>query len=136
MKIKGSHEKIYEALKKRPMSKDELVESTGLSYDGIRGRMSEMRKLGFDIQLTEITEKKYVMVSDFLTSNKNKLLTYLKEAKLFDAPIDIDNTAKKIGLTFNDVVNIVSELFNDKEFSVVQLSNTKVKVMKRNNQSM
>ena len=52
MKLGKAYKSIYNELKKYPLSKKELVEKTGYSYDGIRGRLSEMRKLGFDIQNT------------------------------------------------------------------------------------
>jgi hypothetical protein len=133
MEIKKSHKKIYDAFKKRPMGKYELVDITGLSYDGIRGRISEMRKLGFDIQLLEMTEKKYVLLSDITTSKKHKFLEHLKKKALFDKPIDINGIAKTIGITPNDIIDIISGLFKDKDYSIVQLSNTQIKVKKNIN---
>jgi len=42
-KFSIAQQKVYDALKRKDMTKEELVKSTGNSWDGIRGRMSELR---------------------------------------------------------------------------------------------
>ena len=129
MDMRKTHKKIYESLKKKPMSKEELIESTGYSYDGIRGRISEMRKLGFDIVYTEVTEKKYILLKDI--TNKNKVIEYIEKMKLFDKVLNVNVLARNVRLSFDDITKVISELFEDDRYSIVQLSNNTIKINKR-----
>jgi biotin operon repressor len=49
MRIHG-YDKILNYLKLNKATYHEIAEKTGLSYDGVRGRISELRKLGFPIE--------------------------------------------------------------------------------------
>lgn len=125
--MKKAHSDILEQLKRRPMSKYELADMTGYSLDGLRGRISEMRKLGYDIQLVEVTETKYELVKA-IKSCKEKLVEYLEKVNAFDKVIDIHIVAKNIHMSVDEVTQSISELFDD--YTVVQMSNTKV-IIKR-----
>ena len=129
MDMRKTHKKIYESLKKKPMSKEELIESTGYSYDGIRGRISEMRKLGFDIVYTEVTEKKYILLND--ATDENKVIEYIEKKRLFDKVLNVNVLAKNVGLSFDDITKVISELFEDNRYSIVQLSNNTIKILKK-----
>jgi hypothetical protein len=59
--MKKIYRKIEEILMQEPASKREIIALTHQSYDGIRGRISEMRKLGYDIRYVPVKEKKYVL---------------------------------------------------------------------------
>jgi DNA-binding transcriptional regulator GbsR (MarR family) len=49
-----SYDKIITYLNKNKVTYKELADATGLSYDGVRGRVSELRKCGYNIE----TDKK------------------------------------------------------------------------------
>jgi hypothetical protein len=61
--MKNIYEKIEALLKQRPLDIYELMRETGHSYDGLRGRLSEMRKMGYDIKLKPVEVRKYVLTS-------------------------------------------------------------------------
>jgi biotin operon repressor len=109
---------------KRPQSKEELIEKTGYSYDGIRGRISEIRKLGYDIDYEIVEEKKYVLKK----TREQKLLNFLKDKRLYGQAIDIKKVARYMEVPVDDVIKEISELFNSNEYTVMQVSNNKVKI--------
>lgn len=45
-----SYDKVLNYLRANKATYHEIAEATGLSYDGVRGRISELRKLGFPIE--------------------------------------------------------------------------------------
>lgn len=52
--LSPSHKKILKALRISRLSPQELAEETGLSYDGVRGRVAELRSwFNFDIQTVD-----------------------------------------------------------------------------------
>ena len=46
-----SHELILKAIQQEKLTGREIAGKTGLSYDGIRGRISELRKMGYPIKI-------------------------------------------------------------------------------------
>lgn len=54
-----AYDKILKYLKGHKATYKELAEATGLSYDGVRGRVSELRSFGYVIEKTE-DEKLYI----------------------------------------------------------------------------
>jgi len=128
-KLNKSHSAICKALTESPMTKNELTRFTGQSFDGIRGRISEMRKLGFDIQLqtpSEI-EKKYYLVSLPVEKKPNKVLEWLTDKKLFGSVIPILKISDSLSMAVEDVELSIVELF--KTHRVVQLSQNTIKVL-------
>mgnify|MGYP000306510037 CR=1 FL=1 len=118
--MQPSHIKILEALKKRPLSKEELIEATGYSYDGIRGRISELRKLGYDIQLKEvpvtITVKKYVLTP------RNKLLEYIESNNLYNMQLNVKHLARAINEPLETTKHLIAKLFSDPKIHITQLT--------------
>ena len=125
--MRKPHQKILHELEKRPLSSDELHEKTGYSYSGIRGRITEMRKLGFDIQLQEVTEKKYVLKQN---SKKETFLDYIEKINGYNRLINLKQIEKETGLTEEDITNVISKMFLDPDYHIFQMSNTDIKITK------
>jgi len=123
--MKQPHKKILHELEKRPLSSDELQEKTGYSYSGIRGRIAEMRKLGFDIELKEVTEKKYVLKQN---SKKEKFLDFIEEINGYNRVVNLKQIEKETGLTEEDITNVISKMFLDPDYHIFQMSNTDIKI--------
>lgn len=122
-----SHKILLDVLSRKPMSKKELSEETGYSEDGIRGRLSEMRKLGYDIVLEEVTDRKYVLKY----GPKEKVLKFLKENDMFSIKFDVKKVGNEIGLSHDDVAIGVAKVFVDKRYSVLQLAKDEVVVFEK-----
>ena len=125
--MRKSHSDILEQLKRRPMSRFELNDNTGYSLDGLRGRISEMRKIGYDIQVIDVTEKKYRFVG---MSCKERIIEYLEKVKGFGNVIDVNVVARNSKMSVDEVTQGISELFDDADYKVTQMANTKV-IVKR-----
>lgn len=53
-KMNPSHKKVHDVLKKKDMTQDEIAEETGLSGDGVRGRITELRhRFGCNIKIVD-----------------------------------------------------------------------------------
>lgn len=126
--MRKAHKVILKALSQKPLTKEELVEQTGYSYDGIRGRISEMRKLGYDIDYELVEEKRYILKHQ----SKQKLIKFLDEHNLYGREINIDVVGKRIQLNMEEMTTAVSKLFADPLYDVTQMSNTKIIVRKLN----
>jgi len=59
----NAQQKVYGALKKRDLTKEELVKITGLSWDGIRGRISELRNQ-FDCNIYIVGDRYHLGTND------------------------------------------------------------------------
>ena len=117
MIVGNTHKKILKALNEQPRTMDELVKSTGYSRDGLRGRISEMRKMGYQIDLVLPTEKEYVVVS----KPKDKVLDYLKKSGNYGRTINIRGMSTILKLPREIVKSVIAELFSSHK--VTQLSN-------------
>ena len=129
--LNKSHSAILAALTESPLTKNELKLATGQSPDGLRGRISEMRKLGYEITLQEPKEieKKYYLISLPVDKKTNEVLEWLEEKSLFGSLIPISKISSSLGIAIEDVESIIADLFET--HSVVQLSQTTVKISKR-----
>jgi len=127
-----SQRNILKQLEQSPLTGEELVEHTGYSPNGIRGRISELRKLGYDIQYEERTEIKKIKVKKYVLKSKktDEFLTYLKKRALFGKVIDVSVVAKQIGMTVEEIQSIIGKLFLNPNYSVIQLSNVQVKIQR------
>ena len=124
MKLNKAHKSIFSELKKCPLSKKELVEKTGYSYDGIRGRISEMKKLGFDIQHKEVTEKKYVLVSA-PAQHTDKILAWAERTG--EHTVKFSNLAGILEIPEDEIRKSMEEIF--KMGRLLQLSNDTAKIL-------
>lgn len=117
--MQKSHKIILDVLSKQPLTKDELVKKTGYSYDGIRGRLSEMRKLGYNITLDE---------SKYILKEKHNIIDYLSKHNLYGSTIDINDVAQQLVIPKDDVIKDISKLFFNKKYKVIQISKDKVAI--------
>jgi len=133
MAMKKAHQVLLKELERSPQSSEELVENTGYSYDGIRGRLSEMRKLGYDIRYEEKTEIKKIKVKKYVLHNSVKskeFLDFLDKYQLYGKIINIDKISEKSGISEEEIKSIVSKLFLNPKYSVIQLSNVQIKIQR------
>jgi len=131
--MKKAHQVLLKELERSPQSSEELVENTGYSYDGIRGRLSEMRKLGYDIRYEEKTEIKKIKVKKYVLHNSVKskeFLDFLDKYQLYGKIINIDKISEKSGISEEEIKSIVSKLFLNPKYSVIQLSNVQIKIQR------
>ena len=114
---------ILEQLSKRPMTLNELHKATGYSKTGIRGRISELRKQGYNIELGSGSVKKYIL-NKKESSNGNKVLSFIEKRNLFGIILEIDKLAKKLKLSNDIIEKELIALYKDNR--VIQISNNKV----------
>lgn len=126
--MRKAHRLILDALSKKPLTKEELVAQTGYSYDGIRGRISEMRKLGYDIDYELVEEKKYILKHH----GKQKLIDLLNKYNLYGQTINLNNVANRLGMSTDEIISAVSKLFSDSNYNVLQLAQDQIKVTRKN----
>ena len=129
--LNRAHKAILDALTDQPLTKLELKLTTKQSPDGLRGRISEIRKFGYDIRLEEPEkpEKKYCLISK-PSKNVDKVLKWLEEKNSFNRVVQYSAISNDLDISINDISNAISKIF--KTHIVVQMSNKSVKV-KRNN---
>lgn len=106
--INKSHKVILEALKKQPMSALELCLITGQTPSGMRGRITEARHFGYDIQLQEIATKKYVLMPPTATK---KILDWTEKLHRFDTIINYSSLSKTLNIPLDDVTNAMIEIY-------------------------
>lgn len=98
-----SHSKILDALKEKPMSQNELAKATGLSKDGIRGRISEMRSR-YDIKIKNIKGKYHY-------KNPEKVIKdYLGKNYLYGSPLSIEKLKEGTGLSEEEILDVLTKL--------------------------
>lgn len=124
--LNKSHKAILGALTEHPLTRLELKLITGQSPDGLRGRISEIRKLGYDIKLQEKIEKKYCLISK-PPENVDKILDWLEEKRLFGKVVSYLTISEQLDISVKDVEDAIVEIF--KTHGVVQMSKNSVKVL-------
>lgn len=127
--LNKSHRAVLDALTGHPLTKLELKLITGQSYSGLRGRITEMRKFGYDIRLEEPKkpEKKYHLVS-IPSKNVSKVLSWLEEKNLFNRVVSYLKISEDLDIPVEDVENVMIEIF--KTYVIVQMSKDSVVVKK------
>ena len=117
MIVGRTHKKILTALNEQPRTMEELMKATGYSRDGLRGRISELRKMGYEIDFSMPTEREYSLV----LKPKDKILLWMKEKKSYGKTINIDVMSRELKIP-RDVIEVaLSEMFLT--HNVTQLSN-------------
>ena len=106
-----SQKKILDVLRKKPASSKELATMTGLSPDGIRGRISEARnKYNYDIE--KIDGKYYFHDDNF---GIEKVISYIAHHNLYGNKIKISKLMNELDMSRKDVTNILSILYHRKQ---------------------
>jgi len=120
--MRGIHNNIIQLLSKQPMSLDELHYVTGYSKDGLRGRLSELRKQGYNIELHRVESKKYFLKS--ASPEKQKILDFIEKRNLYQQRIKISKLAKAINIPLSKMTDALVQI--NKEGKLLQMSNTEV----------
>jgi len=118
-----SHNKILRQISKQPMSLNEIQKATGLSKSGIRGRISELRKDGYNIQLLAGDVKKYFLKENE-PSIKEKILLLFAKRKLFDKPVEIKYISRILDVPKETLEKGLIEM--NKDNRLIQLTNNKI----------
>lgn len=112
MSLSPAQTKIMRLLKRRAMSSEELVKQSGLSYDGIRGRLSELRTVHHIIIV-----KKDGLYSHGKTRRpkidrtpSGRILLYIAEKNLSGKPITPEALHLALGLSDEDLYAGLSDL--------------------------
>jgi len=116
-----SQKAILSVLRKKSASMRVLEKDTGYSYDGIRGRISELRKMGFDISYDG---KKYLLSNEQQKNVYETVSSTLKKNNLFNVPILITQIEYHTGLKKEELMPLFVEL--SKKEKLVQLSQNKL----------
>lgn len=120
-----SHKKIIDLLSEhKQLTVKELELLTGYTYNGLRGRISEIRKLGYNIEQRIEPTKKYVFLgkTEEHKINADKILLWLKETYNFDKDLKYSTIATAIQLPQHDTNDAMITL--QKRGLLLQTSNT------------
>ena len=123
-------EKILQELTKSPSTMDYLVRATGSKPPSIRGRISELRKLGYKIILErgEYTNiGKYRLISKKIKNNIDILLEEVDKYDLYNVSLDYGWLAKNLKMSREDVLDVMIEL--NKRGVLIQTSNNSSKII-------
>ena len=105
------HKKILGILKQGPATVEEIVELTGYSPDGLRGRISEARtKYGYNIKKIN---GKYTLLTKDSKNNTKHLLTYLEDHRLYNQRIRVDQLTLALQMSKEEVEDCLVQLFHE-----------------------
>ena len=105
-----SQKKILDVLKKKSASSEELTTITGLSPDGIRGRISETRKLGYNIKKID---GKYHLYDD--NSDMEKVISYIAGHNQYGLKIEISRLMDELDMSHEKISDVFSKLYHRKQ---------------------
>lgn len=124
-----SHRTILTALRSHTsLTPLELHLLTNLTNNSIRGRLSELRHMGYTIELTTLPSKKYQYTpASFF---QNLLLTYLETNHLLGRPIPLKTLSTHLALPPAQTELILASLFTNPSYHVTQINSTTIAVTK------
>ena len=105
-----SQKKILGVLRKKPASSEELAMITGLSPDGIRGRISEINKLGYNIKKID---GKYCLCDN--NSDIEKVISYIAHHNLYGSKIKISKLMDELDMSHEKISDVLSKLYRRKQ---------------------
>lgn len=100
----------------------ELTLLSGYALSGIRRRMTDLRRMGYDIQIEKMEVNKYVLKNngeEYQTADK--IIEWIKEKNNFGKKINLDDISTDLNLPADKVINAMGKVF--KKYNVTQLSN-------------
>ena len=106
-----SQKKILDVLRKRPASTKELAVITGLSPDGIRGRISGLRTQ-YKYNIKKIEGKYHLHDTN---SDVEKVISYVAGNKLYGQKIKMSKLMDELDMSHEDLTNILSKLYRRKQ---------------------
>lgn len=113
----SSKQLILQYLQQHPFTPAQLQKKTKLPASSLRARISELRKLGYDIQKNNGT---YTLTST--------LESYIKSKNQYNKPIDINTIASDLHLPLDTITLEISKLFH--RYQILQLSKDTIKILK------
>ena len=117
---------IWTALEEHgPLSMLELHLLTGLSKDGIRGRISELRKMGYKAEMTQVTSKKYVLSVKPLWA---KIIALVKEEDLWGKELRFMVLAVEFDVRENDIADAMHIIYKSSKYAMTQITNNRVRL--------
>jgi len=112
---------------KGPVTPLEITLLSGYALSGIRRRMTDLRRMGYDIQIEKIEVNKYVLKNKEESSQTaDKIIEWIKEKNNFGKKINLDDISIELDLPSDKITNGMSKIF--KKYNVTQLSNKLVYV--------
>ena len=120
--------KILTILQERgPVTPLEITLLSGYALSGIRRRMTDLRRMGYDIQIEKVEVNKYVLKNkEESCQTADKIVEWIKEKNNFGKKINLDDISTDLDLPADKVSNGMSKIF--KKYNVLQLSNKLVLV--------
>ena len=120
--------KILTILQERgPVTPLEITLLSGYALSGIRRRMTDLRRMGYDIQIEKVEVNKYVLKNKEETcQTADKIIEWIKEKNNFGKKINLDDISTDLDLPADKISNGMSKVF--KKYSITQLSNKLVLV--------
>ena len=122
-----SQQKILDALRQSHLSLQRLAKATGLSKDSIRGRISELRKQGYDIEKVDGKYQLYLGKVD----PAQAILDYVDQYNRNGIILHIDSLSSRLELSSEQVVDGLAQLFKREYIDVLQMSKNTVKIYRR-----
>jgi len=117
-----SQKKILDVLRKKPASSEELAKITGLSPDGIRGRLSEIRtRYNYDIK--KIDGKYHLYDSN---SDIEKVISYIASHNYYGLKIEVGELMDKLDMSHEKISDVLSKLYHRKQ--LLQVTKDTVKI--------
>lgn len=110
-----------------PVTPLEITLLSGYALSGIRRRMTDLRRMGYDIQIEKIEVNKYVLKNKGEAyQTADKIIEWIKEKNNFGKKINLDDISIELDLPSDKITNGMSKIF--KKYNVTQLSNKLVYV--------
>jgi biotin operon repressor len=111
----STKEQILQQLRRHPSTLTDLSTNLHRSPDGIRGRISELRKVGYSIQNNNNI---YTLLDN--ASPENKITTWVVSNNYFGKELDYDTISTELNLPINTIETSISHLF--RKYHIIQTS--------------
>jgi biotin operon repressor len=109
---------ILAQLQQHPSTSAQLQKKTKLSASSIRARISDLRKLGYEI---EKNSGKYT-----LNEKQSKIETWLKSTNQYNKTININTISSDLKIPVSEVQSEIGKLF--KRYHILQISKEDIKI--------
>lgn len=116
-------EQILQQLRRRPSTLTALSAYLHKSPDGLRGRISELRKQGHPIQ----RKNNHYILHD-ISIPKNKIIQYLESNNHYNKQINYSTLSKELNLSLTDIETAFAQLFTN--YHIIQTSKTSCIIQK------
>lgn len=113
-----SHKKILALLQTKEMTINEIIKKTGLSYDGIRGRISELKKTGYVI---EKNGPYYRLIDSKKKQHADEILILAEERHFHNQKITVTQLQQMTKMNRKELIDALSDLYHRGQ--LLQISN-------------